>query len=96
MADVMQSYRSSQSLEIVDCKIVDWTQPWLLVVVHKPAAAVVESLRKFIADSGLPEGGRIGGILRGPGPPTGKMVKVWPEPEETTEIPIPEDWKRQR
>lgn len=95
LAGVMQSYRSRWWQEFVDCKIIDWTQPWLLVVVHKPTAAVVESLRKYIADSGLPEGGRIGGFVSGPGPPTGKMVKVWPEPEEVTEIPIPEEWKRQ-
>lgn len=95
LADVMQLYRSSRSQEFVDCKIIDWTQPWLLVVVHKPAAAVLESLRKYMADSGLPEVRPITGFVSGPGPPTGKMVKVWPEPEEITEIPIPEEWKRQ-
>ena len=96
LTDVMQAYRSSQLQKVVDCKIIDWTQPWLLVVVHRPTAAVLESLRKYMADSGLPEGGRIGGFVSGPGPPTGQMVKVWPEPEEITEIPIPDEWKRQR
>jgi hypothetical protein len=96
LADVMQSYRSSWSHEFVDCIVIDWTQPWLLVVVKKPTAAVVESLRKYMADSGLPEGGQIGGIVSGPGPPTGKMVKVWPEPEEISELPIPEEWKQER
>ena len=95
LADVMQSYRNSPWQEFADCRIIDWTQPWLLVVVHKPAAAVIESLRKYMADSGLPEGRPIGGFVSGPGPPTGKIVKVWPEPEEITEIPIPEEWKRQ-
>jgi hypothetical protein len=91
LTDVMQAYRSSQLQEFVDYKIIDWTQPWLLVVVHKPTAVVLESLREQIPRLGLPEGGRIGGFVSGPGPPTGKMVKVWPEPEETTEIPTPEE-----
>jgi hypothetical protein len=43
----------------------------------------------------LPEGGWIGGFVSGPAP-TGKMVKLWPEPEETTELPIPKKWKRER
>jgi len=95
LADVMQTCRSSRSFEFVDCMIIDWTQPWLLVVIRKPTAEVIESLRQYIADSGLPEGGRILGVVSGPGPPTGKMVKVWPEPEEITELPIPGEWKQQ-
>ena len=86
LADVMQSYRDSRVHQFIDCRIIDWTQPWILALVWRPKDEVLESLRKYIEDSGLPTDGLFGGMVTGPGPPTGRVVKVWPEPEENAEI----------
>lgn len=83
LADIMQAYRSSAYQQFIDCKIVDWTQPWVLTVAWSPKPEVLESLRKYIADSGIPPGGSIGAVVTGPGPPSGDVVQVWPEPSST-------------
>jgi hypothetical protein len=64
--------------ELMDCAMIDWTQPWILAVVHKPSAELLDSMRKVVVAAGLGEGGRFSGVVTG-GPPVGGPIQVWPD-----------------